>query len=255
MTREGKLMVEKERFEKMNKSYNVLDKGFVQYVDHMGSDQRIVEAARVSYNGHSKGSDKDKKLLMYLYRNSHSSPFEMCKITFKIKMPLFVAAQFNRHRMQCLNYVSHRYTQPDEDFYIPETWRKQSTDNKQVSDIIENDEWMPKMIIPIETVDGLGYKGHKSVSRGFETFCEIAFRTYQSMVDAGVGREMARMILPQNLYTMCYSTWDLNNLIKFLKLRDHEHAQWEIQQYAKAMRKIAELYFPWTFEAYEKYKK
>lgn len=250
MTKEGTLMVEKERFEKMNHTLNVLDKGFVSYVDHMGSDQRIVEAARVSYNGHSKGPEKDKKLLNYLYRNQHSSPFEMCKITFKIKMPLFVAAQFNRHRMQNLNYVSHRYTQPDEDFYFPETWRKQSTDNKQVSDI--DNDWIPKMIIPIE--NDLEYRNHKSVSRGLETFCDIAFRTYQSMIDAGIGREMARMILPQNLYTMCYSTWDLNNLIKFLKLRDHEHAQWEIQQYAKAMRKIAEFYFPWTFESYEKYK-
>jgi len=223
-----------------------LDKGFVEYIDHMGSDQRIVESARVSYNGHSKGDEKDKKLLFYLYKNHHSSPFEMAKITFKIKMPLFVAAQHNRHRMQNLNYQSFRYTEPEEDFYIPEKWRKQSSDNKQVSDIVE--DWEPKM-----KFSGFNFKGHKDVSDGLNFFCKECVDTYHSMVESGIGREMARMVLPQNLYTTCYSTWDLNNLIKYLKLRDHSHAQWEIQQYAKAMKEIAAEKFPWTFEAVGKF--
>lgn len=222
----------------------VLDKGYVEYIDHMGSDQRIVESARVSYNGHSKGEDQDKKLLKYLYKNKHSSPFEMCKITFKIKMPLFVAAQHNRHRMQNLNYVSFRYTEPQEDFYIPEVWRKQSSNNKQVSEF-EN-EWIPNM-----RFSGFSFTGHRNVSDGLVSFCKECVETYHSMVESGIGREMARMVLPQNIYTECYSTWDLNNLIKYFKLRDHSHAQWEIQQYAKAMKEITKEYFPWTIEAYE----
>ena len=221
----------------------VLDKGFVEYVDHMGSDQRIVEAARVSYNGHSKGEAQDKKLLNYLYRNQHSSPFEMCKITFKIKMPLFIAAQHNRHRMQNLNYQSFRYTEPDDDFYIPSEWRKQSSHNKQVSDFEE--EWQPK-------IEWHGpWEGHDEVSAALKYYCEQSMEMYDKLVDSGIGREMARMVLPQNLYTTCYSCWDLSNLIKYLKLRDHSHAQWEIQEYAKAMKVIAKQHFPWTFEAFE----
>jgi flavin-dependent thymidylate synthase len=174
----------------------------------------------------------------------NSSPFEMCKITFKIKMPLFVAAQFNRHRMQNLNYVSFRYTEPEEDFYIPTTWRKQSTNNKQVSDVVE--DWEPKC--KFHENDEQVYIGHESVSFVFRSKCKDMLNFYKSLVASGVGREMARMILPQNLYTTCYSCWDLNNLIKFLKLRDHSHAQWEIQEYARAMKEVAKQHFPWTME-------
>jgi len=223
---------------------NVLDKGYVRYIDHMGSDTRIVEAARVSYNQPSKGEEKDKKLLKYLFKNGHSSPFEMCKITFELKMPLFVAAQFNRHRMQSLNYVSHRYTEPEEDFYIPSVWRKQSSHNKQVSDVVN--DWEPYAVGSFPVTEK--YNGHEAVSECFELQCHTALHMYKSMVESGIGREMARMILPQNLYTRCYSCWDLNNLIKFLKLRDHPHAQWEIQEYAKAMKEITREHFPWTIE-------
>lgn len=225
----------------------VLDKGFVEYIDHMGSDQRIVEAARVSYNGHSKGEAQDKKLLSYLYRNKHSSPFEMAQITFKIKLPLFVAAQFNRHRMQSLNYVSFRYTEPEDDFYIPEKWRKQSTDNKQVSNEVE--DWTPKC--KWHALDTVEYSGHNEVSSVLSWHCNGSLDLYKSMVSNGIGREMARMVLPQNLYTSCYSSWDLNNLIKFFHLRDHSHAQWEIQQYAKGMKEITKQYFPWVMELIE----
>ena len=213
----------------------VLDTGYVQYIDHMGSDQRIVEAARVSYNGHSKGPDRDRKLLNYLLRNKHSSPFEMCKVTFKIKMPLFVAAQFNRHRMQNLNYQSFRYTQPDEDFYMPSEWRKQSANNKQVSEF--EDDWQPDPML----------------DEAFANHCHKSMGLYRDMVDNGIGREMARMVLPQNLYTTCYSTWDLSNLLKFLSLRDHSHAQWEIRQYAIAMKIITRELYPWTVQAFDDY--
>lgn len=225
--------------------FNVLDKGFVRYIDHMGDDISIVESARVSYNQPSKGIEKDKKLLAYLYNNEHSSPMEMVKIKFEIKMPLFVAAQYNRHRMQNLNYVSFRYTEPEQDdFYIPEVWRRQSTHNKQVSTIDEN--WQPEV-----EYEGVIYEGHENVSNGINELCTDLMMTYRSLVDSGVGREMARIILPQNLYTRCYSCWDLNNLIKFFKLRDHSHAQWEIQQYAKAMKQITKQFFPILLDIYE----
>lgn len=218
----------------MNK---VLDKGYVEYIDHYGSDQRIVESARVSYNGHSKGEEKDKKLLFYLYKNHHSSPLEQCKITFKIKMPLFIAAQFNRHRMQNLNYQSFRYTKPDNDFYIPSEWRKQDTKNKQSS--VSDSDFNNQIAEPFSSL--------------LESHCENSFHLYNRMIESGVSREMARMVLPQNLYTSCYSCWDLNNLLKFFRLRDDSHAQYEIQQYAKSMKKITAEKFPWTMEAYEKF--
>src|SRR5689334_22691832 len=111
----------------------VLDHGFVRYIDHMGTDQRIVEAARISYKSPSKGEEADRKLIGYLWKNRHLSPFEMCKITFNIKMPIFVMRQFVRHRMQNLNEVSARYTELPAEFYIPKRWRKQDTKNKQGS--------------------------------------------------------------------------------------------------------------------------
>jgi flavin-dependent thymidylate synthase len=147
------------------------------------------------------------------------------------------------------NYVSFRYTEPEEDFYIPTTWRKQSTNNKQVSDVVEN--WQPSFLGIKEACVGLEYEnyvGHEQCSKGLVEYCSEALSIYKSMVESGIGREMARMILPQNLYTTCYSCWDLNNLIKFLKLRDHPHAQWEIQEYARAMKEVAKQHFPWTME-------
>lgn len=228
----------------MNNKISVLDKGYVEYVDHFGSDQRIVEAARTSYNGHSKGKEKDKKLLFYLYRNRHSSPMEMVGITFKIKMPLFVAAQHNRHRMQSLNYQSFRYCEPEEEFYIPSEWRKQDVKNKQSS--VSDGKFNPDVFDPIEEVN-------ESATDLFDYSCRYAFKVYENMIESGIAREMARMVLPQNLYTTCYSNWDLNNLLKYFSLRDDPHAQWEIQQYAKAMKDITTEYFPWSMEAYEKY--
>jgi thymidylate synthase (FAD) len=222
----------------------VLDKGYVEYIDHYGSDQRIVEAARVSYSGHSKGEEKDKKLLFYLYKNKHSSPFEQCKITFKIKMPLFVAGQFVRHRMQNLNFQSYRYTKPQEEFYIPTEWRRQDTKNKQSSQKETN---FDPLFFDTDTMRD------KYASEILEAFCERSYRIYNQMIDNGIAREMARMILPQNLYTTCYSCWDLSNLLKFIYLRDESHAQYEIQEYARAMKAIVAENFPWTMEAYEKF--
>lgn len=225
----------------------VLDKGFVRYIDHMGSDERIVESARISYKSPSKGIEQDEKLLKYLYKNKHTSPFEMCKITFNIKLPIFVMRQYVRHRMQNLNEVSARYTKLVDDFYIPSTWRAQDTKNKQGSVIL--DDWQPSI-----SCLGTSTKGHSEVSDMFELQCKEIYKTYESLIDSGVSREMARMILPVNIYTEIYSCWDLKNLLHFLKLRDDSHSQYEIQEYSRAMKSILVELFPVTMSVYDEYK-
>jgi thymidylate synthase (FAD) len=252
---------------------NVLDHGYVRLVDFMGSDQRIVESARISYNSKSKGDEQDKKLLSYLYKMKHSSPFEMCKISFNIKMPIFVMRQYIRHRVQNVNEISYRYSQPPSDFYIPKEWRKQDTKNKQGSVTEEN--WNPVIysneISPImlssakdpNDPNSLGFTREEMqamaeppvhASELLSNFCQTAYQHYTKMIEAGVAKEMARMILPVNLYTEIYCCWDLRNLLHFISLREDSHAQVEIQEYAKAMKQIATELFPWTFQAYEKYK-
>lgn len=213
----------------------VLDHGFVRYIDHMGSDTRIVEAARLSYQSPSKGEEQDKKLLAYLWKNKHTSPFEMVKLTLNIKMPIFVMRQYVRHRMQNLNEVSARYTELPNEFYIPEKWRKQDVKNKQGS---------------VDTED----LSHERLSRHLRSACKENYDLYQAMLQHGVAREMARMILPLNIYTEIYCCWDLKNLFHFIGLRDDAHAQAEIQVYGKAIKAICKELFPWTTEAYETFK-
>jgi thymidylate synthase (FAD) len=222
----------------------VLDKGFVRYIDHLGSDLRIVEAARVSYRSPSKGEEADKKLLKYLYTHKHTSPFEQCLITFNIKLPLFVQAQMVRHRTQKLNQVSARYTKMEPEFYYPEKWRFQDTKNKQGS-VWNKDTFIPyNPMLVVPHFDDRAHMGEGDTNKYVREFCEYSYGLYNSMIESGIAREMARMILPQNLYTEIYTTWDLHNLIHFLKLRLDNHAQWEIREYAKAMYEIMSKLFP-----------
>jgi thymidylate synthase (FAD) len=230
----------------------VLDHGFVRYIDHMGSDQRIVEAARISYKSPSKGDEQDKKLLHYLWKNKHTSPFEMVKLTLNIKMPIFVMRQYVRHRMQNLNEVSARYTELPNEFYIPKSWRKQDTKNKQGS--LEEENWNPD-VLALAQVDyqSGGIKMRQDAAFATRDLCKLAYALYQRMLDVGIAREMARMILPINIYTEIYTCWDIKNLLHFITLRDDSHAQAEIQEYGKAVKTICQELFPWTMEAYEKY--
>ncbi|WP_394999923.1 FAD-dependent thymidylate synthase [Acinetobacter sp.] len=214
----------------------VLDHGYVRYIDHMGTDQTIVEAARVSYKSPSKGDEQDKKLLQYLWKNKHTSPFEMCKLQLNIKLPIFVMRQYVRHRMQNLNEMSARYTQLPNEFYIPTAWRAQDVKNKQGS----NGE--------------LSFAENTQLSAWLIKHCDDSYQLYETMLAGGVAREMARMVLPINIYTEIYCCWDLKNLIHFITLRDDSHAQAEIQEYGRAIKQIAKELFPWTIEAYEKYK-
>lgn len=229
----------------------VLDHGYVRYVDHMGSDQRIVEAARISYRSPSKGEEQDAKLLKYLWKNRHTSPFEMCKLTLNIKMPIVVMRQYVRHRMQNLNEVSARYTVLPNEFYIPDVWRKQDTKNKQGSVIDE--EWIPKMTVSFPETEH-NAQGHEEVSQTVLNLCQMVYDAYESLLDSGVAREMARLFLPLNIYTEIYACWDLKNLLHFVSLRDDSHAQKEIQDYGKAIKSILQTLFPVTMEAYEESK-
>jgi len=210
----------------------VHDHGFVRLVDWMGSDTSIVEAARVSYKSPSKGEEADKKLLTYLFKNKHSSPFEMAKIQFNIKMPIFVMRQYIRHRMQNLNEFSARYKELPDEFFIPKEFRKQATTNKQSSE-------------PSPDVDQVFCSNHVKELYGY------CYRTYQLLLSAGVAREQARIVLPVGIYTEFYACWDMNNLVKYFALRDDPHAQGEHQDYARAMKEITKRVFPWTMEVYE----
>lgn len=221
----------------------VLDHGFCRLIDFMGSDKRICEAARISYKSPSKGLEQDKKLIAYLWKNRHTSSFEQVSITYNIKLPLFVQGQMVRHRTQRLNQVSARYTEMTEEFYIPSKWRKQDTKNKQSS--VKEENWKPYLSYGHDTIDA---------TSELKRHCESSYYLYQKMIEAGIAREMARMVLPQNLYTEIYSNWDLNNLTRFFTLRLDDHAQWEIRQYAQAMYDIAKKLYPWTIAAYERYK-
>ena len=220
----------------MNLEIQVHEHGYVRYVDHMGTDRRIVEAARVSYRSPSKGEEQDKKLLRYLFRNKHTSPFEMCKITFNVKMPIFVMRQWVRHRMQNLNEVSARYTELPREFYVPAKWRVQDTKNKQGSVDYDDAEWQ-------DSCEGTARAAYTH-----------AWACYKTLLNRGVARELARIVLPVGIYTECYSTWDLNNLLKFFSLRDDSHAQSEIQDFARAMKQITTAVFPWTMEVYHEFR-
>jgi thymidylate synthase (FAD) len=212
----------------------VLDKGWVEIIDVLGSDARIVAAARISYDNETKGEEADKKLINFLLTHNHMSPFEMPHITFRMKAPIFVLRQLMRHRMANWNEVSLRYTEiPDEDdYYTPSTWRAQDKKNKQSS---------------TGEIHELNKLGAFTV---YEQHHEDAIRHYAYLLNIGVAREQARMVLPVSMYSKVMFTIDLRNLFNMLSQRDHEGAQWETREYAKAMKVLVSEYFPWTFEAW-----
>ncbi|GGN01760.1 flavin-dependent thymidylate synthase [Thermus composti] len=210
----------------------VLDKGFVRLVDQMGDDRAIVQAARVSYGEGTKTVREDAALIDYLMRHRHTSPFEMVVFKFHVKAPLFVARQWFRHRTASVNEVSGRYSVLKEEFYEPETFRRQAKGNKQASEGAFHDEEALALLKGVE---------------------EEAYRAYQALLERGVAREMARMVLPLNLYTEFYWKQDLHNLFHFLKLRLAPEAQWEIRAYAKAIAEILKERVPLAWQAFEEH--
>lgn len=218
--------------------------GSCELLDYMGSDLDIVNAARVSFNvEHSALSEKDEKLINYLYKNKHTSPFEHCTLKFRCVVPLFVARQHMRHRTWSYNEVSRRYTSEELEFYTPETFRPQHKSNRQAS---EDTDTNPV----IDTVPGTNLIWPTKASEAVLSHTRKSIKIYNSLVKGGVCREQARMVLPQNMYCKYIATANLHNCLKFIHLRNKKESQWEIRVLAQAMeQEIKELY-PATWKAH-----
>ena len=217
--------------------------GKIELVQHMGEDITIVNSARVSF-GVEKSllDDKDKKLINYLIKHQHTSTLEHNIATFRIKVPLFVRSQHHRHRTWSYNEISRRYTDVNMQFYIPNTYRTQHKSNRQASNIDEQiNPQMDSYPIMLES---------RLCNEAVEYHVQKSVELYDDMIQKGIAREQARMILPQNLYTEYYATANLNNILKFINLRTHEGAQWEIQKLAKGMLSIIENLWPVTVKSY-----
>ncbi len=216
---------------------DLLDHGYVRLVDHMGSDLSIIRSARVSYDADWRSGEdegKDEKLINYLWKNGHTSPFESVTFTFEVKAPIFTFRQWHRHRTQSYNEVSARYTALPEEFYVPEIEQitTQSSSNKQMrTESINDNAPLIQAII----------RNH-----GAE-----AFRKYQQMLDLGAPRELARSVLPVGTYSRMFATVNLNNLMKFFKERSHPHAQYEIRVYSDAMQKLVIPIVPYAMAAFK----
>ncbi len=228
----------------------VLDHGFVRVIDYMGDDNAVVQAARVSYGKGTKKVSEDKGLIHYLMRHRHSTPFEMCEIKFHVKLPIFVARQWIRHRTANVNEYSARYSILDREFYIPapEQLAAQSAANRQGrGDVLQGAE--AARVLDILKSDSTQVYDHYA-----EMLNE---REDGSRVDAdreGLARELARMNLSLNFYTQWYWKIDLHNFMHFLSLRADPHAQFEIRVYAEAMLDVLKRWTPLTYEAFEQHR-
>ena len=219
------------------------DIGAVEYISHMGSDLSVVNAARVSFGAEKQEVDgKDIKLINYLMEHNHSSPFEHCSVTFRFTVPLFIRSQHHRHRTWAYNEISRRYTAVDMEFYEPREFRTQHESNRQAS--------KNELIDPIVDYNRTGFPVSATASDLVKAHHRESLKLFDELIKSGVCREQARGVLPQNLYTKYYGTVNLHNLLKFIQLRSHEGAQWEIQQVAEACLEIAEEYFPHSTHAF-----
>lgn len=224
---------------KQYEAFDVLGDGisFVRLINTMGSDVEIVNGARVSFGKRREElEEKDQVLIQYLADERHTSPFEHVAFTFHIKCPLFVTRQWHRHRTWSYNEISRRYTSMNLEFYTPKAYRQQAESNRQAStdDLLE------------ETKDG------QNIRDMVAAHTKDAYDFYESLIEQGVAREQARMVLPQNMYTEMYATVNLHNLIHFIELRIHTGAQWEIQQYAMKLLDLAEEAAPFAIKAIRK---
>lgn len=223
----------------MNEKIEVLDHGFVRLVESMGSDLSIVRNARVSYDAEWRtGEDegKDAKLLNYLIKNKHTSPFESCVFTFEVKAPIFVFRQWHRHRTWSFNEISARYAELPEEYYVPEPNQitTQSASNKQM----RTDEVNPLAVKMAEMI---------------RTHNELSFARYKTLLEYDCPRELARTVLPVGTYSHMFATVDLHNLMHFLKLRLHSHSQYEIRVYAEAILKLIEPIVPHSVAAFREH--
>lgn len=219
----------------------VLDHGFVRVVDYMGNDGSIVQAARVSYGTGTRKTRNDEALIRFLMRHRHTTPFEMCEIKFHVKLPIFVARQWIRHRTASVNEYSARYSKLDREFYIPapEHLSAQSTSNRQGRG------------------DRLTGTEAEEVLRILKEDSARNYANYEQMLDPdegqGLARELARMNLPANVYTQWYWKIDLHNLFHFIRLRNDSHAQYEIRAYAGCMDGLVKAWVPAAWRAFSDY--
>lgn len=216
----------------------VLKHGFVRLVDHMGDDTAVVQAARVSYGAGTKSVSDDRRLIRYLMRHRHTSPFEMVEFKFHLRVPMDVWRQWIRHRTASVNEYSTRYSEAIEEKQTtnPDQWRLQAKGNKQGSDGILDSE--------------VGARLSSEEAR----LHEHSQRVYEGRLKEGVAREQARKDLPLSTYTEAYWKIDLHNLLHFLELRLHPHAQWEIRQYARSILEVVEPIVPLTVQAFRDYR-
>ena len=226
--------------EKMFTPIQCLDHGFVRLVDYMGDDSAIVQAARVSYGAGTKKMRQDRGLIRYLLRHRHTTPFEMCEIKLHVKLPIFVARQWIRHRTANVNEISARYSVLDNEFYLPspEHLNVQSINNKQGRG------------------DALTEAQSAMVLEMLKRDATQAYQTYSDLLgeEIGLARELARMNLPVNWYTQWYWKVDLHNFLHFLSLRMDAHAQYEIRVFADAIGSLVKEWVPHVWEAFQDYR-
>jgi len=215
----------------------VHDNGFVVLVDHMGSDQDIAEAARISYGQGTKTINDDRNLIRYLMRHQHTTPFEMCEVKFMIKMPIFIMRQLVRHRTASINEYSGRYSEMSDEFYIPggQYLAPQSQTNRQGRDGEMDASTKARVLARMQHVS------------------RVSYDEYQNQLEDDLSRELARITLPLNNYTIIYWKANLKNFLHMVRLRADSHAQQEIQDFANAMYELARPLFPIACEAWEDY--
>lgn len=213
----------------------ILDKGFVRFIEMLGDDMSAVQAARVSYGKGLTNIKRDRKLLFYLIEHDHHTPFEHIVFKFHVKTPIFVMRQWIRHRISSVNERSGRYTEFNEEWYIPEKIRTDDNINLQGSNFSSDEKLNSDGVKKIE----------ESIERSFEE--------YRKLREMGVAKELARIVLPVSMYTEFYWTLNVRSLMNFLNLRADGHAQFEIREYAKAIAKIFEEKCPNTYEAFLKF--
>ena len=213
----------------------VLDKGFVRVIDYMGDDAAVVQAARVSYGKGTKHGSQDQSLINYLMRNNHTTPFEMCEIKLHVKLPIFVARQWVRHRTANINEYSARYSILDKEFYIPKV-ENIATQSKS------NNQGREAESLPIEAASKI-----QEILRNDAVNC---YKNYENLLEQNLTRELARINLTTNFYTQWYWKIDLKNLLHFIKLRNDKHAQFEIREYAAIIMNIVQKWVPMTYNAF-----
>ncbi len=228
----------------------ILDHGFIRVVDYMGNDNSIVQAARVSYGKGTKKVSTDSGLIKYLMRHWHSTPFEMCEIKYHVKLPIFIARQWIRHRTANVNEYSARYSILDKEFYLPksENLASQSQSNRQGRGDVLQGEQAEKVLKLLKN----------DAEQTYDNYETMLNERYDGSVinekEVGLARELARMNLTLNTYTQWYWKTDLLNLMNFLRLRADHHAQYEIRTYAEAMLDTLKKWVPITYEAFMDYR-